>query len=82
LVPYIPASWTSLGTQIGGQSFAAAYQRDDGEQLGILVRHPLASAPDNAFIQQALINGIRCASFTTFDFDRRPFWIINELAIV
>ncbi len=82
LQPYLPDDWTASGqSTIAGQYFPLTVHNASGEHLGILPRHALEAEPDPSLRQQLLTSGIRVCSYTDFDMMRRPFWVINEIAV-
>lgn len=77
------ASWQiKPGTSLHGQRFSCVLQDRAGQRIGLWVIHPLHARPSTdekrtIFAQ----SGIRCAVHTSFDLERRPFWVLNNLMI-
>lgn len=82
LAEYAKADWeVRPGTKVEGIYFPVVLERASGEQVGLWVIHPLSARPSLEARQQILAeHGIRCAVFTSFDLERRPFWVLNQLA--
>jgi hypothetical protein len=53
---------------------------DGGKAIALVPRHALTAPPDAALEQELLFAGLECASYTTFDLERRPFWVIKQMA--
>jgi hypothetical protein len=81
LAEYAYGNWqVHPGQEIHGQTFTRMLIGADGEKVGLWVIHPLQARPtsdDRLFFLNAY--GIRCAVHTTFDLQRRPFWVVNNL---
>jgi len=81
LAEYARTSWQTLpGRVVGGQYFSCILRDREGLEVGIWVIHPLQARPTSderqAFLSK---HGLRCAVHTTFDLERRPFWVLNHL---
>lgn len=51
-----------------------------GQQVALWVIHPLLARPTPQERQSILSqHGLRCAVHTSFDLERRPFWVLNHL---
>ena len=62
------------------EQFATVLENDLGDKLGLIVIHPLQSRLTE--MKRAEIfaqTGIRPVVHTTFDLERRPFWVLNNL---
>jgi ATP-dependent helicase YprA (DUF1998 family) len=81
LAEYARTSWTILpGTTLDGQYFPLVLRDPDGVEVGLWVIHPLQARPTREERQAFLSgHGMRCAVHTTFDLERRPFWVLNNL---
>lgn len=81
LAEYARTSWTVLsGTTLDEQHFPLVLRDPDGAQVGLWVIHPLQARPTRDERQAFLsAHGLRCAVHTTFDLERRPFWVLNNL---
>ena len=64
---------------IAGNYFPVILKDDLGQKIALWVTHPLKAKPSAQ--QRALVvaNGYRPAIHSTFDLDRRPFWVLNHL---
>jgi Domain of unknown function (DUF1998)/Helicase conserved C-terminal domain len=75
------ASWEiKPGFTVSGHHFACVLQDRAGQQIGLWMIHPLQARPTGdekrtIFAQ----SGMRCAVHTSFDLERRPFWVLNNL---
>src|SRR5579884_2505669 len=81
LAEYAKTSWQILpGRVVGDQYFPCVLRDQEGLEVGIWVIHPLQARPTSderqAFLSK---HGLRCAVHTTFDLERRPFWVLNHL---
>jgi ATP-dependent helicase YprA (DUF1998 family) len=60
--------------------FSLILTAPDNSRIGLWVLHPLQGRPSPAERQALLAaSGIRPAVHTTFDLQRRPFWVVNNL---
>ncbi len=81
LAEYARTSWSVLpGVTLDRQHFPLVLRDSEGVQVGLWVIHPLQARPTRderrAFLSA---HGLRCAVHTTFDLERRPFWVLNNL---
>ncbi len=77
------AGWQILEpTTVSGQYLPLVLQDRTGQKFGLWVIHPMHAWPSN---QQTLSmleqSGIRAAIHTSFDLERRPFWVLDHLLI-
>jgi hypothetical protein len=81
LAEYAQTSWTILpGVTLDEQHFPLVLRDSDGTKVGLWVIHPLQARPTSDERQAFLsTHGLRCAVHTTFDLERRPFWVLNHL---
>jgi ATP-dependent helicase YprA (DUF1998 family) len=81
LAEFARANWTVLpATTVDGQYFPCVLQDTTGQRIGLWVTHPLQARPTAAEKQAVLKKtGMRCAVHTSFDLERRPFWVLNHL---
>ena len=81
LAEYARTSWSVLpGVTLDRQHFPLVLRDSDGVQVGLWVIHPLQGRPTRDERQAFLsAHGLRCAVHTTFDLERRPFWVLNNL---
>jgi hypothetical protein len=81
LAEYARTSWAILpGVTLDGQHFPLILRDPEGAQVGLWVIHPLQARPTRDERQVFLgAHGLRCSVHTTFDLERRPFWVLNNL---
>jgi hypothetical protein len=81
LVEFARAGWTvKPGLTIGQHYFPSVLQDSAGQQVALWVIHPLQARPTPAETGAVLAqSGLRSAVHTTFDLERRPFWVLNHL---
>ncbi|MEW6223615.1 MAG: DEAD/DEAH box helicase [Chloroflexota bacterium] len=81
LAAYARTSWRVSGPVAAGTTrFALVLEDSAGGRIGLWVIDPLSARPSAAERQQLLAaSGMRPAVQTTFDLDRRPFWVMNNL---
>jgi ATP-dependent helicase YprA (DUF1998 family) len=81
LAEYARTSWEVLpGRVLGDQYFPCVLRGQDGVEVGLWVIHPLQARPTSDERQAFLsAHGLRCAVHTSFDLERRPFWVLNHL---
>ena len=81
LAEYARTSWSVLpGVTLDRQHFPLVLRDLEGVQVGLWVIHPLQGRPTRDERQAFLsAHGLRCAVHTTFDLERRPFWVLNNL---
>lgn len=81
LAAYAKVGWT-VGTPgpRDPTEYSLILTAPDGSRIGLWVIHPLQARPSPADRQSLLAaSGIQPAVHTTFDLQRRPFWVINNL---
>lgn len=80
-VEYARNSWEILPSQkIGSVNLSTILRDSTNQMFGIWIIHPLEARPSED--QKAYVlnqSGIRCAVHSTFDLQRRPFWVLNNL---
>jgi len=60
--------------------FPLVLKDPNNDKIGLWVTHTLATKPSAAQRQDVLSKyGIRVAAHNTFDLERRPFWVLNNL---
>lgn len=70
----------SKGTTVAGQYLPIILRDKVGSRIGLWVKHPLQAYPSSNQTQTILSqSGIRPAVHTSFDLERRPFWVIQNL---
>lgn len=81
LAAYARTGWTvEPAVDLAGRRFPAVLRAPGGERIGLWVVHPLAARPTAAERQAVLAEyGVRPAVHTSFDLQRRPFWVVNNL---
>ena len=80
---FAQGSWEiESGINLKGANFSCILRDRTGQQIGLQIIHPLQSRP-SAEEKRAMYaqSGIRCAVHTSFDLDKRPFWVLNNLVI-
>lgn len=83
LAEFARASWqVGAATSVDGQYFPCVLKDLSGQRVGLWVIHPLQARPSPEARQEILAkSGMRCAVHTSFDLDRRPFWVLNNLVM-
>lgn len=81
LAEYAKTSWEVLPERtVDGQYFPCILRDQEGIEVGVWVIHPLQVRPTRDERQAFLSSyGLHCAVHTTFDLERRPFWVLNHL---
>jgi hypothetical protein len=81
LAEYARASWTICqATTVGDYYFPLILKDRVGQQVALHVIHPMQARPSAE--EKARIfadSGLRIAVHTSFDLERRPFWVLNNL---
>lgn len=80
-VEYAKSSYEILPSEtINGQYLPVILQNRLGQKFGLQVIHPLTTQPTSEEIRKMFVqNGIRLAIHNSFDLERRPFWVLNNL---
>jgi hypothetical protein len=75
------AAWTvGPAMTVGDVYLPAVLTSANKERVGLWVVHPLQSRPDGKARAAVLAQAhVRCAVHTSFDLERRPFWVWNNL---
>ena len=81
LAEYARLNWVVMpAVTVGNIRLARVFQNKSGDKVGLWVVHPLEARPNVANKATILAqSGLRCAVHTTFDLERRPFWVMNHL---
>lgn len=81
LQEYARADWKIRpGMSAGPANFPYVLEDAAGERVGLWVIHPLSARPSQEERLAILAeHGVRCAVHTSFDLERRPFWVLNHL---
>lgn len=81
LIEYARDAWTiHPGQEIDGRLFAQILEDRQANRYGIHVIHPAVTRPPQTQAHSILaVHGIHSATHTTFDLERRPFWVLNNL---
>jgi hypothetical protein len=79
-VEYARASYQIRNPQtIGKHHFPVTLEDATGQKIALWVIHPLQAKPAAAERNEVAAAGYRPAIHTTFDLERRPFWVLNHL---
>ncbi len=82
LAEYARADWSVLPPLDVGEAYFPCVLENPTtkERIGLWVIHPLAARPSSDQREQVFAeHGVRCAVHTSFDLERRPFWVLNNL---
>jgi ATP-dependent helicase YprA (DUF1998 family) len=81
LAAYARTGWVvEPALTLEGHRFPVVLRGPGGERVGLWVVHPLSARPTAAERQAVLAeHGVRPAVHTSFDLQRRPFWVMNNL---
>ncbi|MFW6116230.1 MAG: Zn-binding domain-containing protein [bacterium] len=82
LAEYVRATWKVLpGQDFDDVHIARVFEDKQGRKYGVHVIHPVQARPTKAKSQAVLAAlGVRLVTHTSFDLERRPFWVVNNLA--
>ena len=79
---YMQIGWKmQMNVTKGGHYFPCVLTHTRGNDIGVFPVHPLQARP-TVNERQAILSqyGIRCLVATTFDLERRPFWVMNMVS--
>ena len=77
---YARADWTIQRESPQADNPLACILKSPSGDVGIWPIHPLSARPSAQVTHEILARtGVRCAVHTTFDLQRRPFWVVNHL---
>ena len=81
LSEYTYARWrVAEGKAIGNLRVPVIFQSRSHGRIGVLPIHPLTRRPSPQYLEKVrTTSGISVRAFTTFDIERRPFWVANQL---
>jgi len=81
LEQFARTNWKVLPPVAGdGGDFPLVLENSSAERVGLRVIHPLSARPSASDRERVLAtHGVRLAAHTTFDLERRPFWVLNHL---
>ena len=70
----------SEGETIGRLTVPVIFETKSHGRIGVLPIHPLTRRPTKGQLEDIRRRtGISIRAYTTFDIERRPFWVANEL---
>lgn len=78
---YARADFENLGAQnIAGVHADITLRDADGNNIALMIIHPFQARITEAEIQRVRDEtGVSLKAFTSFDFIKRPFWVLNQL---
>jgi hypothetical protein len=80
IAPFALDTWTvSYDEQIGGVSAPVVFRNGNSARAALMRPTIADSSPGCANVRGA---GILCDSYTEFDVSRRPYWVIQQLAVL
>ncbi len=80
LTAYAQGAWQPQRGGVFDGRYLPLILENGHQRLGLWVIHPLQAAPSAQERQQLLArHGLRVAVHTSFDLERRPFWVMNNL---
>ena len=78
---YTYARWrVGKGEMVGTLRVPVIFETKSHGRIGVLPIHPLTRRPSSQYLEKVREStGISVRAFTTFDIERRPFWVANQL---
>ena len=79
ITDYLPGEWKPLEHPSPVQRIPVLFQTKKGSQIGIMPIHPMEERPNQQQLEAIHGDtGVRAAPYTTFDMERRPFWVADQ----
>ena len=78
---YTRARWrVGKGEMIGNLRVPVIFETKSHGRIGVLPIHPLTQRPSSEYLEKVRSRAdVSVRPFTTFDIERRPFWVANQL---
>ena len=79
VIDYLSSEWKVLDRLPNQQRISLLLETKAGNQIGIMPIHPMETQPNSQQLETICRDtGVRVAAFTTFDIERRPFWVADQ----
>ena len=79
IADYLSSEWKALDRPTPHRRISLLLETKAGNQIGIMPIHPMEVRPNSQQLETMYRDtGVRVAAFTTFDIERRPFWVADQ----
>lgn len=79
ITDYLSSEWKALERLPSHQRISLLFETQSGNQIGVMPIHPMEARPNSQQLETIFRDtGVRVAAFTTFDIERRPFWVADQ----
>ena len=79
LTDYLSREWKAIDRPPPHQRISLLFETQTGHQIGIMPIHTMEARPNSQQLATVYRDtGIRVAAYTTFDIERRPFWVADQ----
>ena len=79
ITDYLSQEWKALDRPPQHQRISLLFETKTSKQIGIMPIHPMEARPNSQELETICRDtGIRIAAYTTFDIERRPFWVADQ----
>ena len=79
ITDYLSGEWKALDRPPLHQRISLLLETKAGNQIGIMPIHPMEERLNSQQLEAIRRDtGVRVAAFTTFDIERRPFWVADQ----
>lgn len=79
ITDYLSSEWKALKRLPSHQRISLLFETKAGNQIGVMPIHPMEVRPNSQQLESIYRDtGVRVAAFTTFDIERRPFWVADQ----
>ena len=79
IADYLSSEWKVLDRPPPEQRISLLFESKTGNQIGIMPIHAMEARPTSQELETIYRDtGARVAAYTTFDIERRPFWVADQ----
>ena len=79
ITDYLSREWKALDRPPPHERISLLFETRAGNQIGIMPIHPMEARPNSQQLETIYRDtGVRVAAYTTFDIERRPFWVADQ----
>ena len=79
ITDYLSREWKALDNPPPHQRISLLFETRAANQIGIMPIHPMEARPNSQQLETIYRDtGVRVAAYTTFDIERRPFWVADQ----
>lgn len=82
IMDYLSSEWKARDRPHPQRRISLLFETKAGNQIGIMPIHPMEARPTSQQLETiSRDTGVRVAAYTTFDIERRPFWVADQFML-